>query len=215
MILMSTYLLGDVPFKTVYLHGLVRDSQGRKMSKSLGNGLDPIEVIEKYGADAVRMSLIIGTGPGNDSKMSEDKIRAYKNYANKLWNITRFVLSNTEGVKSNDLFKEFSEKDLTLIKEQEAFLKEITREMEDHKFYLVGEKIYQYTWAKFADVILEESKKIFENGTSEEILSRKYFLINTLEKILKILHPFMPFVTEEIWQTMEKDRLLMVERWPS
>lgn len=214
MILMSTYLLGDVPFKTVYLHGLVRDAQGRKMSKSLGNGLDPIEVIEKYGADAVRMSLIIGTGPGNDSKMSEDKIRAYKNYANKLWNIARFVLSNTENIKSNILFNNYSKKDLEMLKEQEEFLKEITREMEEYKFYLVGEKIYQYTWAKFADVILEESKKIFENGTPEEILSRKYFLINTLEKILKILHPFMPFVTEEIWQTMNKDRLIMIERWP-
>jgi valyl-tRNA synthetase len=184
------------------------------MSKSLGNGLDPLEVIEKYGADAVRMSLIIGTGPGNDSKMSEDKIRAYKNYANKLWNITRFVLSNTEGAKSSDSFNKYSEKDLELLKEQEEFIKEITKEMEEYKFYIVGEKIYQYTWAKFADVVLEESKKIFESGTEEEKISRKYFLIVTLEKILKILHPFMPFVTEEIWQTMGKEKLLMVEKWP-
>ncbi len=214
MILMSTYLLGEVPFKTVYLHGLIRDTQGRKMSKSLGNGLDPLEVIEKYGADAVRMSLIIGTGPGNDSKMSEDKIRAYKNYANKLWNITRFVLSNTEGVKSSDSFNNYSDKDKELLKEQDDFLKEITKEMEEYKFYLVGEKIYAYTWSKFADIILEESKKIFAEGSEDEKISRKYFLIGTLEKILKILHPFMPFVTEEIWQTMDKDRLLMVERWP-
>lgn len=214
MILMSTYLLGEVPFKNVYFHGLIRDSKGKKMSKSSGNSLDPLELTEKYGADAVRMSLIIGTGPGNDSKMSEDKIRAYKNYANKLWNITRFVLSNTEEVKPNDSFSNYSEKDLGLLKEQEEFLKEITKEMEEYKFYLVGEKIYQYTWARFADVILEDSKKIFENGTEEEKLSRKIFLINTLEKILKILHPFMPFVTEEIWQTMGKDKLLMVEKWP-
>ena len=214
MILMSTYLLGEVPFKTVYLHGLIRDTQGRKMSKSLGNGLDPLEVIEKYGADAVRMSLIIGTGPGNDSKMSEDKIRAYKNYANKLWNITRFVLSNTEEVKSSDSFNNYSNKDKELLKEQDDFIKEITKEMEEYKFYLVGEKIYAYTWSKFADIILEESKKIFTEGSEEEKISRKYFLIGTLEKILKILHPFMPFVTEEIWQTMDKDRLLMVERWP-
>ncbi len=215
MILMSTYLLGEIPFKTVYLHGIVRDSQGRKMSKSLGNALDPLELTAKYGADAVRMSLIIGTGPGNDSKMSEDKIRAYKNYANKLWNITRFVLSNTENVKSSDLFNNYSDKDKELLKEQDDFLKEITKEMQEYKFYLVGEKIYQYTWTKFADVILEDSKKIFENGNQEEIISRKYFLINTLEKILKVLHPFMPFVTEEIWQTMSKDRLLLIEKWPS
>lgn len=214
MILMSTYILGEVPFKNVYFHGLVRDAQGRKMSKSLGNSLDPLELTSKYGADAVRMSLIIGTGPGNDSKMSEDKIRAYKNYANKLWNITRFVLSNTEKIKPDLSFERYVSKDLEFISEQDELIKEITKEMEEYKFYLVGEKIYQYTWSRFADVILEESKKIFEEGTEEEILSRKYFLIMTLEKILKILHPFMPFVTEEIWQTMSKDKLLMVEKWP-
>lgn len=214
MILMSTYILGEVPFKNVYFHGLVRDAQGRKMSKSLGNSLDPLELTSKYGADAVRMSLIIGTGPGNDSKMSEDKIRAYKNYANKLWNITRFVLSNTEGIRLDLSFERYVSKDLDLISEQNELIKEITKEMEEYKFYLVGEKIYQYTWSRFADVILEESKKIFEEGTEEEILSRRHFLIMTLEKILKILHPFMPFVTEEIWQTMSKDKLLMVEKWP-
>ena len=214
MILMSTYILGEVPFKNVYFHGLVRDAQGRKMSKSLGNSLDPLELTSKYGADAVRMSLIIGTGPGNDSKMSEDKIRAYKNYANKLWNITRFVLSNTEKIKPDLSFERYVSKDLEFISEQDELIKEITKEMEEYKFYLVGEKIYQYTWSRFADVILEESKKIFEEGTEEEILSRRHFLIMTLEKILKILHPFMPFVTEEIWQTMSKDKLLMVEKWP-
>lgn len=214
MILMSTYILGEVPFKNVYFHGLIRDAQGKKMSKSSGNSLDPLLLTEKYGADAVRMSLIIGTGPGNDSKMSEDKIKAYKNYANKLWNITRFVLSNTEGVNTERGFSNYSPKDQELIKEQEELIKEITKEMEEYKFYLVGEKIYQYTWARFADVILEESKKIFTEGSPEEIISRKYFLIMTLEKILKVLHPFMPFVTEEIWQTMNKKQLLMVERWP-
>lgn len=214
MILMSTYLLGEVPFKTVYLHGIVRDAQGRKMSKSLGNALDPLDLTEKYGADAVRMSLIIGTGPGNDSKMSEDKIRAYKNYANKLWNITRFVLSSTEDVKIKEEFDNYSEKDTELIEKRNIFIKEITKEMEEYKFYLVGEKIYQYTWTGFADIILEESKKVFESGTKDEINSRKQFLLHTLDTILKVLHPFMPFVTEEIWQTIGKDKLLMIERWP-
>jgi valyl-tRNA synthetase len=215
MILMTTYILGEVPFKTVYMHGLVRDAQGRKMSKSLGNSLDPVELINKYGTDAVRMSLIIGTGPGNDSKMSEDKIRAYKNYANKLWNITRFVLSSTDDIKYDENFVNYTEKDLALNNEVNNLITEITKEMDEYKFYLVGEKIYQYTWARFADVILEESKKIFESNIEEEVISRKQFLIHTLEKILKILHPFMPFVTEEIWQTMGKDKLLMVEKWPT
>jgi valyl-tRNA synthetase len=187
---MSTYLLGEVPFKNVYLHGLVRDGKGQKMSKSLGNALDPLEVSRKYGADAVRMSLIIGTGPGNDSRMSEDKIRAYKNYANKLWNITRFVLSSTEFIKYDKEFKDYTDTDKKLIEEIDNLIKEITREMDEYKFYLVGEKIYQYTWARFADVILEESKKIFESNIEEEVISRKQFLIHTLEKILKILHLF-------------------------
>jgi len=216
MILMSTYLIGEVPFKTVYLHGIVRDSQGRKMSKSLGNAMDPLDLTQKYGADAVRMSLIIGTGPGNDSKMSEDKIRAYKNYANKLWNITRFVLSSTENIKLDSSFNDYSDKDKELIKERHDLIVEITKEMDEYKFYIVGEKIYHYTWSRFADVILEESKEIFKNGTNEEKESRAQFLLDTLTKILKILHPFMPFVTEEIWSIMPIDnkKLLMVERWP-
>ncbi len=217
MILMSTYLIGQIPFKTVYLQGIVRDVQGRKMSKSLGNAMDPLEVSQKYGADAVRMSLIIGTGPGNDSKMSEDKIRAYKNYANKLWNITRFVLSNTEGIIYDENFSLYEEKEKILIEERDNLIKEITKEMEEYKFYLVGEKIYQYTWSRFADVIIEESKDIFLNGNELVKNSRAQFLLNTLVKTLKVLHPFMPFVTEEIWSMMpvQNKKLLMVERWPN
>ncbi len=148
--------------------------------------------------------------------MSEDKIRAYKNYANKLWNITRFVLSSTNDIKYDENFNSFENKDIELSKERDALIKEITKEMDEYKFYLVGEKIYQYTWTRFADVILEESKKIFESGTPDEILSRKQFLIETQIMILKILHPFMPFVTEEIWSMMpiNDKKLLMVEKWP-
>jgi len=216
MILMSTYLLGEVPFKTVYMHGLVRDGQGRKMSKSLGNIIDPIDVSEKYGADAVRMSLIIGTGPGNDSKMSEDKIRAYKNYANKLWNISRFVLSSCDGISLDKNFDKYTEKDSNLRKERHEIILDITKDMEAFRFYMAGEKIYAYTWAKFADVIIEESKTIILEGTQEEKLSRQQFLLHTLDKILKILHPFMPFVTEEIWSMFPSSdkKLLIVEKWP-
>jgi len=217
MILMSEYLLGVAPFKTVYLQGVVRDIQGRKMSKSLGNAMDPIEVSQKYGADAVRMSLIIGTGPGNDSKMSEDKIRAYKNYANKLWNITRFVLSNTETIVYDEKFDKYEDREKALIEERENLIKEITKEMEEYKFYLVGDKIYQYTWSRFADVIIEESKDIFLNGNEVVKNSRAQFLLDTLIKIVKVLHPFMPFVTEEIWSIIPTNdkKLLMVERWPN
>jgi valyl-tRNA synthetase len=223
MILMSTYLLGEVPFKTVYMHGLVRDAQGRKMSKSLGNIIDPLDVSKKYGADAVRMSLIIGTGPGNDTKMSEDKIRAYKNYANKLWNITRFVLSSCDGISLNKNFDKYTEKDLELIKEIDESILDITKDMEAFRFYMAGEKIYAYTWSRFADVIIEESKIIILNDSEEKKISKQQFLLHTLEKILKILHPFMPFVTEEIWgilpantdKPIENKNLLMVTKWPT
>ncbi len=216
MILMSEYLLGVAPFKTVYLHGLIRDEKGRKMSKSLGNAMDPLVLSEKYGADAVRMSLIIGTGPGNDSRMSEDKIRAYKNYANKLWNITRFVVENTIDTKYDANFKNYVNIDKRLVEEKGELINEISKEMGEYKFYIVGEKIYQYTWTRFADVIIEESKEIFKNGTDEEILSRKQFILDTLMSIVKILHPFMPFVTEEIWSILpiENKELLMVSKWP-
>ncbi len=216
MILMSTYLLNEVPFKNVYLHGLVRDVKGNKMSKSLGNIIDPIDVAQKYGADAVRMSLIIGTGPGNDSKMSEDKIKGYKNYANKLWNITRFILSNTEGIIYDQNFNIYTESDKKLIEERDLLVKELTKEMDEYKFYLVGEKIYQYTWARFADVIIEESKPILSTGELDAKNSRAQFLLDTLTKVTKLLHPFMPFVTEEIWSMLpvENKKLLMVESWP-
>ncbi len=216
MILMSQYLLGEVPFKNVYMHGLVRDAKGEKMSKSLGNVIDPLDVIAKYGADAVRMSLIIGTGPGNDSKMSEDKIKAYKNYANKLWNITRFVLSSTETYKYDIDSTSITESDKALIVERDEIFKTITKEIEEYKFYLAADKIYQYTWARFADVIIEESKEVFTNGDEATKNSRAQFLLDTLMKIIIVLHPFMPFVTEELWSTLpiEDKNLLIVTPWP-
>ncbi len=216
MILMSQYLMGEVPFRTVYMHGLVRDAKGRKMSKSLGNIIDPLDMITKYGADAVRMSLIIGTGPGNDTKMSEDKIKAYKHFANKLWNITRFIMTYTEGTQYDPTFKNFTNVDLKLIKERDELISTITKEISEYKFYLAGDKIYQYTWARLADVILEESRPIFMDGTDEDKASRAQFLLSTLQTIIKTLHPFMPYVTEELWSILPIDNknLLMVTKWP-
>jgi len=214
MILMSQYLLGTVPFETVYFHGLVRDAQGRKMSKSLGNIIDPLDMINKYGTDAVRMSLIIGTGPGNDTKMSEDKIKAYKHFANKLWNITRFIKTYTEDTKYDSGFNNYTNKDKELITERDEIIKNITTEISDYKFYLAADKIYQYTWARLADIILEESRPIFLEGSKEDKISRAQFLLKTLEDIIIVLHPFMPFVTEELWQTLELGQLpLMVSPW--
>ena len=133
-------------------------------------------------------------------------------------NITRFILSNINGIEYNENFSDYTEKDLELIKERNSFIKEITKEMDDYKFYIVGEKIYHYTWSRFADVIIEESKSILISEDEKIKNSRAQFLLDTLNKILKVLHPFMPFVTEEIWQTMQnenKKNLLMVEKWPN
>lgn len=207
MILMSTYHTGQIPFKTTYLHGLVKDSKGVKMSKSLGNTIDPMDMIEKYGADAVRLSLIIGVGPGSDSNLSEDKIRAYKKFTNKIWNASRFVAENT---KDHELKKDsLNEKDKEYIDEFHKVLKDITKEIEEFKFYLAGEKLYHYFWHTFADVIIEDTKQRLDD-------SSRYTLYYILTNLLKALHPFVPFVTEEIWSILpyNNKKLLMVEKWP-
>lgn len=214
MIMLGLYRTEELPFKQVYLHGMVLDAKGQKMSKSKHNVIDPLILTEKYGTDAFRIGLIVGNTPGTSLALSEDKIRAYKNYANKLWNIARFILSSTDDIKYDENFSDSTEDDKKLNDEIDSLIKEVTKEMDEYKFYLVAEKIYQYTWSRFADIIIEESKKIFESGNEKEILSRKQFLLHTLDKILKILHPFMPFVTEEIWQSLGKNNLLIIEKWP-
>jgi valyl-tRNA synthetase len=227
MILMSGYLLNDIPFKTVYLHGLVRDSQGRKLSKSLGNGGDPIEMAEKFGADAVRMSLIVGVGPGNDLNLSEDKIRAYKKFGNKIWNASRFILENvSDGDFEN---AELHADDQKIMDEFEIFMKDLTDDMNNFRFYLASEKVYHYFWHTFADIIIEQSKEFIniEGGKdgSEKIVpsaeqitrkkSRQKLLYTLLIRNLKAIHPFMPFVTEEIWQNLKakETEYLMVANW--
>jgi len=217
MILMSGYLLGDIPFKTIYLHGLVRDEKGQKMSKSIGNIIDPLDMTKKYGADAARLSLIIGATPGNDVKLSEDKIRGFKHFANKLWNISRFVLSNTESASSNTTFDGWSEADAKLRTERDELLLDVTKDMEAYRLYLAAEKLYHYAWDTFAAEILEESKQIFKEDDEQAVESRKQFLYETLLILLRGLHPFMPFVTEEIWQSLpqKESAILMVARWPA
>lgn len=214
MVLMSGFFLGQVPFKTVYLHGLVRDNQGRKISKSLGNNIDPVDMAEKFGMDAVRVSLIAGTAPGTDSKISEEKIKGYKHFANKIWNITRFVLSSTDDA---DLTQNtLTDADATMVATFSERVKEITEDLDAYRMHLAFEKIYQYVWHEFADKILEESKPILQGDDEELKRSRQYALYTILTTSLKLLHPFMPFVTEEIWQSLpEKDAdLLMVASWP-
>lgn len=218
MIMLGLYVTGKLPFNTVYMHGMVLDAKGQKMSKSKGNVINPLDLTEKFGTDAFRMGMVVGNTPGTSLALSEDKIRAYKNFANKIWNISRFILENTEGVTLDEKFEKYNEADKALKKELNALLVDITSDMDNFRFYISAEKLYHYTWHSFADKILEESKKIFESGTSAEIFSRKQFLLNTLQNILLCLHPFIPFVTEEIWQLWKKpsrENMLMIQKWPT
>ncbi len=219
MIMMSGYALDTVPFDTVYLHGTVRDSKGQKMSKSLGNGIDPLDVAKEFGADAGRMALIVGTAPGTDSKISMDKIKGYKHFANKLWNITRFVLSNISDTTPSTSKPELSPRDQEVMKEFEAMLTDVTKDIEEHRLYMASEKLYHYLWHNFADTILEESKEVLKSEDVSVRTSREWILYNILTDGLKALHPFMPFVTEEIWSLLPKNKdsreFLMIEKWPT
>ena len=218
MILMSGFHLGQIPFKTVLIHGLVRAKDGRKFSKSLNNGVDPLEMIEKYGADALRMGLLVGTAIGNDAKFDENKVRGYKHFTNKIWNAARFVLSNLENVdleKKPKLTKE-NEQELEGLKNMAD---EATKHLETYRLDLAADTVYHYFWHTFADVIIERNKQVLLEGTDEEKMSAQWTLYTILTDLLRLLHPFVPFCTETIWSYLpkgehKKEDLLMVETWP-
>jgi valyl-tRNA synthetase len=215
MILMSTYLLGEIPFKHVYFHGLVRDSKGQKMSKSLGNIIDPVELINKYGADATRMSLLVGNAAGNDMKLSEDKVKGYKHFANKIWNATKFL--EMKGVFADEITVDSkkTDKDEIILRELDTLVRETTKDIENFNLHLSSDRLYQFFWKRFADEIIEESKIVLQDGTREDKESRLSTLKILIETQLKLLHPFMPFVTEVIWtEFLQKEKMLLVESWP-
>ena len=207
MILMTTYMLGEVPFETVYLHGLVRDEQGRKMSKTLGNIIDPLDMISKYGTDATRLSLVLGSAPGNDLKLSEEKISGFRNFTNKLWNISRFMLLNIEKPELDAKMPvPKTAADVWIAARLNQVISEVTGHIEKFNYSLAGEILRDFTWGELADWYLEVAKI---EGSKSRILNH---ILNT---VLKLWHPFMPFVTEAVWQEVYgKDELIMVERWP-
>lgn len=216
MILMSNFHLGKIPFKKVLIHGLVRAKDGRKFSKSLNNGIDPLEMIEKYGADALRMGLIVGTAIGGDIKFDEQKVKGYKNFANKIWNITRYVLTSTESY-DNSKPEKLNIEDEKNISELDDLITDITKDMDAYRYYMASEKLYHYVWHTFADKIIEDSKEKLKSEDATVVKSTQYTLIHLLKTSLKLLHPFMPFVTEEIWSNIksEDDNLLIVTKWPT
>ncbi len=211
MILFSTYALNQPPFTHVYLHGLVRDAQGRKMSKSIGNVLDPRDLSAKYGTDALRMSLMVANGPGNDLKLGEDKVKAYKLFANKIWNATRFVLEKTADYE--DVDTALTKEDQELYDSWQTVKADITFDLENYRLHLASEKIYDYFWKTFCDSIIETRKiRIMED---RDKLSAQKLLITLLREQMIVLHPFMPFITEEIWKDIkgEGDDMLLVTKW--
>ncbi len=220
MILMSGYALDQIPFHTVYLHGTVRDSQGRKMSKSLNNGIDPIDIAAKFGADAGRMALVVGNTPGTDSRISEDKVRAYKYFANKLWNIARYVLLSVSSEELEEFAKTpptpATDADHAIFASLTTAINDMTDNLDRHVIHEAANQIYQFAWKELADVYLEASKGQLQDPAIQK--STAHMLVWCLTTTLKLVHPFAPFVSEELWGqlfgTQAKD-LLMVQSWPA
>lgn len=208
--------MGEVPFNTVFFHGLIRDAQGRKMSKSLGNGVDPLDVISVYGADALRFTLVTGNSPGNDLRFSEEKLSASRNFANKIWNAARFILMNIEG-KDIDcaLPKKLYTSDKWILNRFNNVTAAVTENLEKFELGMAVSKLYDFIWDDFCDWYIELAK-IRMNGADEESAdSARRVLVWTMSNTLKLLHPFMPYITEEIWQTLPHDgEALIVAKWP-
>ena len=215
MIFSALEYTGQVPFDTVLIHGLVRDAQGRKMSKSLGNGIDPLEIIDQYGADALRLTLATGNSPGNDMRFSDEKVSASRNFANKLWNASRFILMN---IGDDEILCELpvnlALEDKWVISLVNRLAKDVTDNLEKFELGIAIAKLYDFIWDVFCDWYIEIAKIRLQKG-GEEAQTAKQVLVWVMDKILKLLHPFMPFITEEIWQTIPHDgESIMISAWP-
>lgn len=208
---------GKAPFKNVFIHGIVRDSQGRKMSKSLGNGIDPIEVIDKYGTDALRFSLILGISPGNDIRYMPEKLEAASNFANKLWNASKFVLGNLENYKEiefKDIKDDLTYADKWILSKLNVLVAEITNNIDGFELGVFAQKIYDFIWNEFCDWYIEMVKPRLYNENDKTKLAAMYTLNKVLADSLKLLHPIMPFITEEIYTKLyNNDESIMISKW--
>lgn len=208
--------MGKVPFDTVFIHGIVRDANGVKMSKSLGNGIDPLAVIDQYGADALRFMLATGNSPGNDMRYSPEKVEASRNFANKIWNAARFILMNLEGHEiKNELPNELTTEDKWIISSFNRVAKEITENLEKFELGIAAQKIYDFLWDVFCDWYIEIAKIRMNSDDAQTAQNAREVLVWVMTGTLKLLHPFMPFITEEIWQTLPHEGdALIVAQWP-
>ena len=208
---------GKLPFKDVLLNGLVRDDQGRKMSKSLGNGIDPLDIIRDYGADALRFTLVTGNTPGNDMRFYTKRVEANRNFANKLWNATRFLMMNMtdEITDSNFDLEKLHYEDKWILSKLQKVIKSITEKIEKYDIGLAADDIYGFIWSDFCDWYIEIVKPVLYSDNAEEKTNTVKVLLYVLENILKLLHPFMPYITEEIWQALpNREEALIVSKWP-
>ena len=215
MIFSACEQMGEVPFSTVFIHGIVRDELGRKMSKSLGNGIDPLLVIDKYGADALRLTLATGNSPGNDMRYSEKKVEASRNFANKIWNAARFILMNLDGTEAAPHVPAADAlEDKWILSLFNKLVKEVTENLEKFELGIAVSKLYDFIWDIFCDWYIELAKIRLQQG-GEAAAQAKDVLIYVLSETLKLLHPFMPFITEEIWQTLpHAGDTIMLSPWP-
>ena len=216
MIFSGIEQMGEIPFDTVLFHGLVRDSQGRKMSKSLGNGVDPVQVIDKYGADALRLTIITGTSPGNDTRYSDEKVAASRNFANKIWNAARFIHMNIDGFEvSPELPGELTLEDKWIVSKFNRVARDMTENLERFELGVAVQKVYDFMWGDFCDWYIELSKGRMSGGSESSAQGARQVLVWVLSSTLKLLHPFMPFITEEIWQSLPHNgEALMISKWP-
>jgi len=216
MIFSSLEQMGEIPFDTVFIHGLVRDSLGRKMSKSLGNGVDPIEIINKYGTDALRFSLILGISPGNDIRYMPEKLEAASNFANKLWNASKFVLMNLEDYDNGKVdLNNLCYEDKWILSKLNRLAKEVTNNMENYEIGVATQKVYDFIWNEFCDWYIEIVKTRLYDKENKTRVEAQYTLNKVLKDALKLLHPIMPFVTEEIYLKLyDINESIMISDWP-
>ena len=215
MIFSGMEQMKEEPFKTVFIHGLVRDSQGRKMSKSLGNGIDPLEMVDQYGADALRFNLITGNSPGNDMRFYVEKCEAMRNFCNKLWNASRFVMMNL-CIEDNSLPGKLEIEDRWILSKLNDLTKEVCENMDSFELGVAAGKIYDFIWDSYCDWYIELTKPRLNGEDEEARLSAQRVLLYVLIEILKLIHPFIPFITEEIWQSLPHEgTALMLERYPA
>ncbi len=217
MIMMGLKFMGDVPFKDVYIHALIRDAEGQKMSKTKGNVIDPLEVMEKYGTDALRFTLAAFAAQGRDIKLAEDRIEGYRNFCNKLWNASRFVFMNLEDYKGScvlDKRSKFSSADLWILSRLNRATKEVNEALEAFRFNDAALTVYKFIWNEYCDWYIELTKSKLASPGRERVAAQN-MLIHVLDSALKLLHPFMPFITEEIWQKLPQDEnSIMVSPFP-